>query len=156
MINWITILLLLILGVALLIIEIIFIPGTTLVGILGLLFMLGGIITSYSLFGPEVGHWVLAITVISGGLVTWLALKSGFWKKLALKNTISARVNEELIDTIKVGDVGKTTSMLRPSGNALFEKGIFEVHSPLEMLKSNVEIKVIKIENNKIIVTPLN
>lgn len=156
MINWISIILLVVIGIILVITEIIFIPGTTLVGILGLLFMIAGIVTSYTLFGVEIGNYVFAITVLLGALATWYSLKSGLWKKLALKNTIDSKVNEDLIDKIKIGDIGITKSVLRPSGNVAFENGIFEVHSLMEMIQTNTQVKVIKIESNKIIVSPFN
>jgi membrane-bound ClpP family serine protease len=156
MISWISIALMLFLGISLLIIEIIFIPGTTLVGILGLIFMVGGIATTYSVFGIFAGNVVLMVSLVSGGLATWVALKSGLWKKLALKDTLQGKANVAVNEKVKVGDIGKTLSMLRPFGKVEFESGIFEAHSPLELIKNNIEVRVSKIEDNKIIVTPLN
>ena len=67
------VILLLVIGVVLLLIEFFLIPGISIAGIGGVLFMGGGIVYAYTAIGPEVGH----ITVFGAIVVIALA----FWKK---------------------------------------------------------------------------
>ena len=54
--SWLTVLTLLVVGLVLVIIELIFIPGTTVVGILGFIFSLVGVYLGFSYFGNQTGR----------------------------------------------------------------------------------------------------
>src|SRR5438045_1136748 len=57
MAEWLTVISLIFFGLALLVVEIIFVPGTTLVGVIGFVFLLIGVGMSFKYFGSEAG-WV--------------------------------------------------------------------------------------------------
>ena len=59
MLMWIIIISLLAIGLSLIIVELVFIPGTTVVGLLGLIFTIVGIVVSYRHFGNDVGFYIL-------------------------------------------------------------------------------------------------
>ena len=48
--EWVTVISLILIGIALVVVEIIFVPGTTFVGIVGFCMVLAGIIASFSFF----------------------------------------------------------------------------------------------------------
>jgi membrane-bound ClpP family serine protease len=104
---WIIIVALLAIGLALIIAEIIFIPGTTLVGVLGLVFAIAGIVISYRHFGSEIGLYI----VIGMGLATagtlYYSFKSRAWSKFSLKTSNKSRVNEGLASELMIGDEGR-------------------------------------------------
>jgi membrane-bound ClpP family serine protease len=54
-------------GFALIIAEVVFIPGTTVVGLLGAIFMIVGSYSPISYFGNEVGFYVLLGTGVAAG-----------------------------------------------------------------------------------------
>ena len=58
--------------------------------------------------------------------------------------------------TLEVGEEGKTTSALRPMGQAEFQHKIFEVVTEGGFLPSNTPVRIIKIDKNKILVAPIN
>lgn len=145
-----------IIGFLLVILEIFFIPGTTVVGMLGLVFSIAGIVITYSHYGSEVGLIVLITTSILkiGILIYSLTVKP--WLRFAHKQAITSKVNEGLYASINVGDAGKTVSVLRPMGKALINNIELEVKSLGIYLDSNVPVRVTSISSNQIIVEPTN
>jgi membrane-bound ClpP family serine protease len=143
-------------GFLLVILEIFFIPGTTLVGLLGLVFSIAGIVITYSYYGSEVGLIVLISSSVLklGVLVYSLSVKP--WMRFAHKQAITSKVNEELLASISVGDKGKTLSVLRPMGKALINNTELEVRSIGIYLESNIEVQVTSVNLNQIIVEPTN
>ena len=127
MIIWIAIISLIIIGLALLVIELIFIPGTTIVGIIGLLCVISGLVLTFSNFGDTVGWTATGGTAIFSAAVFLYAFKSGAWSKFALKGKIDSKVNQDKPIQVKVGDVGKALSTLRPIGKGEFENEVLEV-----------------------------
>lgn len=137
------------------IVEIIFIPGTTVVGIFGFLIGIYGIYRSYEVFGETTGHTVLVISVVIGFAAVIYSFKSGHWERFALSKTIDGKVNENLTKDLKVSERGHTVSALRPIGKAEFNDIEYEVTSLGNYIEQNVEIEIIKIDKNKIYVKPI-
>jgi membrane-bound ClpP family serine protease len=156
MVMLVIILSLLILGLVLLIVEVIFIPGTTVVGILGIVFSTVGVIVSYKHYGDEVGFYVLLSTLLATAITLFYSFKTGAWNRFSLKSSIKGKVNEGITDTLKIGDEGVTTSSLRPSGKAEFHDQIFEVRSLGQYIPPNVKIRIIQMELHQIIVEEIN
>lgn len=150
--EWISVLSLIIVGVLLVIAEVLFVPGTTLVGILGLLAMVFGIYLSYEYFGQSTGIWVTAGSSVLFIIAVVYGFKSKTWEKFSLKGTMDSKVNEGLTAALREGDTGITSSVLRPIGKAEFADKEYEVKSYGEYIESGTEIKIVKIEMNNIIV----
>lgn len=143
-------------GVALIIVEIIFVPGTTVVGILGLLIGLYGVYRSYELYGAETGHWVLAGSMTLGLIATILSFKSGAWNKFSNKSVMKTPVNEGLTAGLEIGKEGLSISSLKPIGKAEFDNKTYEVTSLGHFVEENKAVRIIKVERNKIFVEPIN
>lgn len=156
MLNWFSVSILIVLGLILIIIELIFVPGTTVIGILGFIFAGVGIYLSFVYYGIVIGSSVLGASIIISGIALYLSFKGDVWKKFALKSSINSRVNEEYKNNLLVGDLGIAISSLRPIGKAEFNDVIFEVRSNGRYVDSGEKVKIIKIESNRIIVEPLN
>ena len=152
MLIWIAIISLIIIGMALLIIELIFIPGTTFVGIIGLLCVISGLVLTFNHFGNSMGWVATGGTAIFSVAVIIYAFRTGAWNKFALKGAIDSKVNEDKPIGLKLGDVGIARSALRPIGKGEFENVEFEVRSLGELVPTNSKIRIVKIENRKIFV----
>jgi membrane-bound ClpP family serine protease len=148
---WIIALLILV-GIALLIIEVVFIPGTTVVGLLGVLFMIAGISFSYSHYGPDTGFFVLIISLTAFAVALFYSFKKGAWKKFSLEKRIESRVNEDKVLELKAGMEGTALSALRPSGNAEFNGEIFEVTTRGDYLAPGSRIRILHIQGNVVVV----
>ncbi|MDN5205683.1 NfeD family protein [Fulvivirgaceae bacterium BMA10] len=156
MIDWIIILALIIFGLGLILAEVIFIPGTTIVGILGLLFSGTGVYISFTKFGSTTGFIVLSVTALATIIMFIISIRKGVWKKFALKTSIESRVNEDIELGLKEGDAGVALSSLRPIGKAEFGDQVLEVKTFGNYVEAGSKIRVIKVEKNKVIVEPLN
>jgi membrane-bound ClpP family serine protease len=143
-------------GLALILAELIFVPGTTFVGVIGLLLTIVGIFIVFDDYGNTAGYWTVAAT----GLVTVVGIvysfKSNSWDRFSLKSSISSKVNDEDIYTFQVGEKGKTVSDLKPVGKAEIFGKIYEVRSKGEWVGAGVEVKITRIDHKRIFVEPTN
>ncbi len=156
MITWIVIIGLILFGLGLIIVEIIFVPGTTIVGIMGLLLAAFGVYMSFSNFGATTGTIVLLSSAVVGLITIFVSFRSGVWRKFALKDKISSKFNEHIDLSMNEGDEGVTISSLKPIGKAEFNEKVFEVRSNGNFIEAGKNIKVVKVKKNKIIVELIN
>jgi membrane-bound ClpP family serine protease len=156
MIDWLAVIVLIFLGLGFIIAEIIFVPGTTLLGLLGLVFTITGVVLSYLSFGGGIGTIVMAVTIILGISILIYSFKSGVWEKFALKSSINSKFNEGNLADLQVGEEGITISALRPMGKADFRDKIYEVSTLGNFLPSGTKVRISSIKNNKIFIEPIN
>jgi len=146
------ILLLLILGILFVLAEIWFVPGTTIVGIIGVLLMGAGIYMVYQNYGDNAGHITLmSSSLLCLGLVIY-GLRSGVWNRYASKGVISGKMNVLDRNRLNEGDEGTTVSTIRPLGKARFGEDYYEVRSYGPMIPSGTKVRVDAIEGNKVFV----
>jgi membrane-bound ClpP family serine protease len=156
MLIWIIIITLLLIGLALVIIELVFIPGTTVVGLLGLIFSITGIIISYKHFGSDVGFYILISMLLATLLALFYSFRSGSWSKFSLKTSNKNRVNEGMAASLAIGDEGRAVSTLRPIGKADFKNQQFEVKTKGDYVEHGTRVRITQIELTQITVEPIN
>lgn len=156
MVEWITVISLILFGLFLIIAEIIFVPGTTIVGILGFLFIIVGVGLSFSYFGSETGWTTVGVSAAFSGLILYYSFKTNIWGRFSLKSSINSKVNEGDLDLLTVGMEGQAVSALRPIGKASLGDKIYEVKTLGGYLDSGSPVRVLKIISNQIIVEPIN
>lgn len=149
---------LIILGLLLFIVEFMLIPGVTIAGIGGAICLVTAIVFSFASFGTTAGLLVLGITVLVMIVLTVLMLKSGTWKKFMLKTSIDSKVDTVGAGEgkVKAGDRGITVTRLATGGKVLVNGEYFEAKSIDILIDPKQEIEVIRIEDNKLIVKPIN
>lgn len=155
MVEWSIVISLILFGLLLLIAEIIFVPGTTLVGLVGFIFMAVGVGLSFRYFGGETGWTIVGATGVASGLLLYLAFKSNVWGKFALRSSINSKVNEGDQIELRPGQEGVALSALRPVGKADLANKTFEVKTNGEYVESGTRIRIVKLISNQIIVEPL-
>lgn len=156
MVEWITVISLILVGLALVIAEIIFVPGTTLVGVTGFVLMAIGISMGFSYFGSSTGWTIAGITAVTSGVVIVVAFRSNVWKRFSLKSTIDSKVNEGELAGITAGQEGVALSALRPVGKAELSSKTFEVRTLGAYVESGTRIRVTQVSANQIIVEPIS
>jgi len=117
------------LGLALIMLEILLIPGTTLVGLLGGAMMLAGVYYAYQDLGTTFGNYYLLGSTLVTGASVFYAFKSHAWKKFVHQHKLKGRANVIDPEEVKVDDEGITVSELKPSGIAMINDKRFEVRS---------------------------
>lgn len=156
MVEWVIVASLILFGLALIVGEIIFVPGTTLVGVLGFAFLIVGAGLSFRYFGNAIGWITVGITATSAAVILYYSFSANVWGKFSLKTKSDSKVNEGELDNLQIGIEGQTISTLRPVGKAEINNQIFEVKTLGEYLENGKRIRVIKILSNQIIVEPIN
>lgn len=150
--TWTIIAVLIIVGLIFLILEILVVPGTTFVGIIGFILIVIGIWQSFSVYGNIAGSITLGSCILLTLITLYYSLRSNTWKKFMLKTDIKSKVNVIDEKKIKVGDTGKTVSRLAPAGKALINNVFYEVHTNGGFIDEGQEIIILKINFNKIYV----
>ena len=157
--TWISIIGLLLIGMALLGIEILLIPGTTLVGALGLCVWATGVALSFLYLGHTTGAVVLISSLILVCLALVYAFRAGTWKRFALRQKHQAQVNrvgEEARAQLQVGERGKCRSMLRPVGQVAFRDQLIEARTDSDYLDEDTEVEITRITPQAIYVRALS
>tara|TARA_B100001057_G_scaffold248965_2_gene249175 strand:- start:326 stop:790 length:465 start_codon:yes stop_codon:yes gene_type:complete len=144
--------LLLFLGIILILIEILFIPGTTVFGILGLISVFVSDYLSISYFGVEIGIIYSITSGILCLLIIIYALKSDTWNKVSLKNIHTHKVSKNQYSELSIGDIGISSSSLKPYGKGVFKDKSYEIKSLENFIEENKKIKIINILQDKILV----
>ncbi|WP_163323306.1 NfeD family protein [Draconibacterium mangrovi] len=150
------IILLILLGLLLLLIEFAVIPGVTIAGIGGFLLLGGAVYVAFAEYGTLTGFITLAAVLILAPAMIYYFFKSRAGKKMILEKNIVGKVDLINREKIIVGETGKSIGRLAPMGKVKVNGEIVEAQSTGAFIDHNTEIRVLKIESNKIIVEPLN
>ena len=154
--DWIIIIFLILFGLGLVIAEVIFVPGTTFVGILGIFLTVAGIYMGFTTLGNSIGYVLLSFAGLVGIGATIYALRHDTWSRFSLNESNKARFNDDFPQQLQVGMRGKTMSELRPQGKAVFGDIVSEVRTNGQYLSNSTEVRITKIESNTIFVEPLS
>lgn len=150
--DWLTIALLLIFGLVFLAAEVIFIPGTTIVGLVGFGLLITGIWFSYRDLGTNTGHLLLASSAVLTGVLVYVGLRPKNLNRVALTSVNHGRVHDVRHPDVQPGAIGRALSALRPAGTVLFEDDRREVTTRGEFVPAGAEVRVLGIEHNRIVV----
>lgn len=145
------VILIILLGLILLLLEILVIPGLGVAGIIGAILMLAGIFFAYRIDNTT-GHLIFAGSLLASIGLIMLALRTKTWNRIMLKTEISGKVNTLEEDEIKPGDKGITVSRLAPMGKVKVNERFAEASARGEFINENTEVQVVKVEGGKIIV----
>lgn len=151
---WIIVVSLIVVGIIFLLLEILVVPGTTVVGLIGMGMVIGGVVVAFNQYGVPTGVIALIAALLFSLVAITLALKSNTWKKAMLSTEIDGRVNVVEAGSVMAGDEGLTITRLNPMGKAMIKDEYYEVSSKDNLIDENTPIVVLKVDGNKIIVKP--
>lgn len=147
-----TIALLLLSGLLFLAAEVVFIPGTTVVGFVGFALLTVGVWLGYRDLGTPAGHYTLAGAGALAALVLYLGLRPKNLARAALHAVSQGSVRDVRRPDMPAGTVGRTLSALRPAGTVLFGEERREVVTQGEFVDAGRAVRVLGIEQNRIVV----
>lgn len=147
-----------VIGILLFVVEFMLIPGISIAGIGGAVFMLGGVIISFIEFGPVTGFLVLGGTALTLAIVVTLMLRTGTWKKFMLTTSIDSKVDLVHKEDGKVnpGDRGETVTRLNPMGKVQVNGVFYEAKAMDILIDPKTPVEVVAVEINRLIVKPIN
>ncbi|MDF7812718.1 NfeD family protein [Hymenobacter sp. YC55] len=150
--DWLTIALLLLFGLLFLVAEVIFIPGTTVVGLIGFALLAAGVWFGYRDLGSDTGHILLISSLAATGVLVYIGLRPRNISRVALNDVNNSHVRDVRLPDVLPGTVGRALSALRPAGTVLFEDNRREVTTRGEFVPAGTEVRVLRIEQNRIVV----
>ncbi|MDH5608530.1 MAG: hypothetical protein OEY56_03540 [Cyclobacteriaceae bacterium] len=154
--EWLEIIGFVILGIALVVAEIVFIPGIFIAGSIGVLSSIYAIHLGYINYGNSTGTLILIVVIMANILALVYTFRGKSWERFSLRDVNETKVNHNLLGNFDVGNTGITTSVLKPIGKAIIHDREVEVRSNGMYINENVSIEITKIESGKIFVTPIN
>ena len=154
-------------GIILLGVEAFIIPGFGVVGIFGIILMIYSMFTMLLPVAPTPSDinsamWGLSIALVGGmfGLFLMIKrmLKSKAWKRISLQEseTQEEGYSGSLGLENFVGKTGIAITSLRPSGTALIQGQRLDVVTVGGFVEKDTEIKIIRIDGNRIVVDKLD
>lgn len=144
---------LIILGVLFMLIEIFLLPGISIAGIAGAIFLIGGIAYAYLFLGSTAGNVTLAAAAVAlGGTFVWM-LRSKTLRRISLDTSIESTIDNTNLQKMAVGDTGIAVSRLNPIGKVMVHDIVAEGKSvDGEFIEEDSEIEVVKIETYHVLV----
>jgi membrane-bound ClpP family serine protease len=141
------------LGILFMLAEIFLLPGISIAGIAGAIFLLGGIVYAYLFLGNIGGNITLAASAVAmGGTFYWL-LKSNSLRKISLETNIESKVDNSNLQKMAVGDTGIAISRLNPIGKVMVNDIEAEGKSfDGEFIEEETEIEIVRIETYHVLV----
>ena len=154
--GWLAIILLVLVGLVLIYLELIFVPGTTILGLIGLVVAGIGVYIAYERHGNMAGSILLlgSLAVTIGGLV--YSFKAKTWDRFSLKTKNTSQVRQKYTEGLQIEMRGVAVSDLKPIGKAEFENKSYEVTSHGHLIDAGSAIKIIQLTKNKIVVETIN
>ena len=146
------VLILLTVGVVFFLIELFFLPGISIAGIAGFLFVAGGVFYAYYYIGATAGHLSLAGSLVFIGISIWLFLRSKTLEKMSLKTDIDSKIEPLKGLEINVGDTGITSSRLAPMGKVKINGHIIEAKTSDDFIDQNEKIIVREVYKTNVLV----
>ena len=146
--NTTLLIIVLLLGVVLLALEIVALPGG-IAGAFGVGLIAFGVWQTYALFGSKTGTIVLLCAIALCVLMLIWFMKTKTWKRFSLNEESDSKVNQ-LEPAVKVGTKGVTISRLAPTGKALIDGQTMEVHAVNKFIDPDRPIEVVSLEGYRI------
>lgn len=147
------VILLILLGILLILVETLLLPGFAITGILGICSVAAACWLAFTNNGTTAGIITILICIVLVTALIVFVLKSKTWKKATLNTNITSRTDANPEDKgIAVGDKGMTLTRLNPMGKARFGNVDVEVRSDEGYIDVHQQIYVRSIEGEKLFV----
>lgn len=153
--NNILLIVCLVLGLVLLTLEIVALPGMV-AGIFGFALLAFGVWESFAMYGSTFGTIILLICIAICVLLLVIFMKTKTWKRFSLNEQSDSKVNQIEDPAVQIGAKGVTVARLAPTGKALIDGKLYEVHALNKFIDQDKPIEVIAIEGYRIDVCETN
>lgn len=174
--NWIEVAVLVV-GILLLFLEIFIIPGFGLAGVSGIICILIGLFALLVQNAPDELPWPQTdyawslfidgvIGIVSGvvGFAVIAVLLARYMPRIVFLSGLTLKPSEgqsvqmgrstaeQPGPNVRVGDVGKVETTLRPAGSARFDGRLFDVVCQAEFIQKGDQVQIVRISGNRIVV----
>lgn len=143
---------LLLIGIIFILLELFLIPGISIAGIAGTIFMVGSVFYAYSQIGATAGHITLFGSVVLLVITVTIFVRSKALEKMSLRTNITGKNDPLMNIEINVGDIGITTSRLAPMGKVKINGKIVEAKTNDDFVDQGTEVRVSQVFSTNILV----
>jgi len=147
---------LLFLGIVFFLIELFLLPGISIAGIVGGVFIGGAIYYAYAFVGPMAGTITLIGGLVFFALAVWWFMHSKALDKMMLKTDIDGKIEPLKGLDIQAGDIGKTLSRLAPMGKIRINNAVIEAKTTGDFIDEDEEIVVLEVYNTNVLVEKID
>ena len=152
---WWIVVTLLVLGVILMLVEMLLVPGIGIAGFLSLGSLGVACWYAFTAISSTAGWWTTLAAVLLLGVMIFFALRAKTWRRFELKTEMTSQMGTEAAG-VHVGDRGVAYTRLAPLGTGRFGELSCEVKSyDNKMVAAGTPLEVVAIEENKPLVKPL-
>lgn len=141
-------------GLVFLVLEVFVFPGVGVSGLVGILALLAGVFMAFQ-ESTITGMITLTGSVVGTSILLYLSMKYDTFSRMSLKTSIESKVDVNHLEELNEGTEGVTISRLAPMGKARFNEMVVEVASWHGLINHDTAIKIEKIKNNTIYVSPI-
>lgn len=134
-----------ILGIVFFLLEIFFLPGVTLGGVAGAVFVVAGLWYSFSQLGMLAGWLTLVMGGLVFGIAVWMFIRGKILDKISLTTELKSDDDNVHLPKVAVGDMGVAISRLAPMGVACFGDKELEVKSQDGLVDEGSKIVVVDV-----------
>lgn len=138
-------------GLILIAIEVLVIPGFGAVGVIGGSIMVGAVYVAYVYVGSTWGLLSLLGGIGAAGLLLWLLPKTKAAKAMILTEAITSDASDPTLHALK-GAVGVAASVLRPAGKMNIDGRIVDVVAEAGYIERGTTVRVVQVEGVRVIV----
>ena len=136
-------------GIVLIALEIVALPGG-IAGFCGFGLLVFGIVESYICWGNTVGNIILLCSIGITALLLILFVRTKTWRRFVLHEESDSTVNQIDKTRFNVGVRGKTIARLAPTGKALFDGQLVEVHAINKFIDPDKTVEIVAIDGYRI------
>jgi len=148
----VVVLILLLVAVGLLLVEMFLIPGLSIAGIGGLLFLGGAVYYAYAFISPEAGHFTLIAAFVMMAIAIFLFIRSKTLEKMSLKTEIDGKNDPMEGVVVQAGDQCITISRLAPMGKIKVNGHVIEAKALDDFIDQDEEVVIIKVQSTNVLV----
>lgn len=150
---------LIVVGLALIALEVTVVPGFNVVGVLGVLGTGFGVVYAFMTFGPGGGLVALLVTIASAVALFYLLWQSGAWDRFILSDSLrrdsAADAAADETRSGMLGRTGRAVTPLRPGGVIEVDGARVEVETEGAFVASGSEVRVVAMDRRRFIVRPV-
>lgn len=144
------------LGILLILIELLLIPGVGVAGILGLAALIAAPYYAFVHLSTKAGIIVTLIILVLITLSIIYILRFKTWKKFETHTVIDSKINDDS-ESLEAGMTGTALTRIAPMGTARFGEINCEVKSDdNSMIDAGTDLEVVRVKDNKVYVKPIN
>lgn len=148
--------LLILVGLALVAVEVTLVPGLNVVGVLGVVGAAVGVVYAFVEFGLAGGMGTLAATLVAGGGMAYLLWESGAWDRFVLSDSLrrdaDADAEVHASRSRMLGRSGTALTPLRPGGVAEVDGARVEVETEGAFVAAGSRVRVVAMDRRRYIV----